>query len=738
MSYSLSTPDLVTSPYSEIHPIVGDHGSGPPFKSDHHAAGADDALADNKQEKGLEEVFRIRPSDPLNVNIDDLEYLTEMLWSPKLIIDLDGAQIRHSDLLRLIKGWASLMLKTGTAAKEIILTSLGQGISSLQQFENVYTLYNETVSAAAVAAGKAESSRLLCQTIFIEFPGVQESSTDVALQYLGMANEVVIPNESLHGLIVLSRPSLRIFQDAPMSMRARYAGLKQTIKACPKSKDADGSGKRSPGGFIKCDSCGKRRLVDSLTISLLSRVDCRFTCGMLEDTSCTEPDEWQGKFTLTLSAGSEGTSGGQPEAPLKATKKNTKRTASDAELGTRDQGKPGRKKRNKDTENTGRTANGSIAPNKGDNSEGSTKSEMTIEGAAAASPKGKRRRRSSIDSKAADTLTTTEGTVNENKPNKAPTAKTKKNGEAGWFRCNRCRKWRRVHVDDMPTIEGKSTFICSDLYQGACDKPDDWAQARRELLYANPQRNEGRKSRSRSRRGSLKSPKGKGADALQAAMHTDPSAGLASISQPPPRLRYAAAEYEPPPPSKTRRTLNPPEVDEALNRLMADDEGKITMLYIGEKAVDGGEGKEDTVFIPEKVLGDEASIRTFLYALRGARNFLRYIRFPESPTSPFTDAFTQEHLDMFADIPVRWKSITHIDFGALGCAGNNGNKSKMNILRPILRMMGNSGLTHINVDTTNCTDKALQLLQEKTARNREKYWKGFEQDLSDFTEATKK
>mmetsp|Transcript_15668 Transcript_15668/g.13330 ORF Transcript_15668/g.13330 Transcript_15668/m.13330 type:complete len:123 (+) Transcript_15668:189-557(+) len=97
-----------------------------------------------------------------------------MLWSSRLIIDLDGTHIKHNDILRLIKRWASLVIKTGTAAKEIILTSLGQGITSLKQFHNVYNCYNETISAdktaASATAAASSSSHLLCQTIFIEFP----------------------------------------------------------------------------------------------------------------------------------------------------------------------------------------------------------------------------------------------------------------------------------------------------------------------------------------------------------------------------------------------------------------------------------------------------------------------------------------------------------------------------------------------------------------------------------------
>lgn len=31
----------------------------------------------------------------------------------------------------------------------------------------------------------------------------------------------------------------------------------------------------------------------------------------------------------------------------------------------------------------------------------------------------------------------------------------------------------------MPTIEGKDTFVCADLYEGSCDKSDDWEEARR-------------------------------------------------------------------------------------------------------------------------------------------------------------------------------------------------------------------------------------------------------------------
>ncbi|KAF4734908.1 hypothetical protein FOZ63_022576 [Perkinsus olseni] len=82
---------------------------------------------------------------------------------------------------------------------------------------------------------------------------------------------------------------------------------------------------------------------------------------------------------------------------------------------------------------------------------------------------------------------------------------------------------------------------------------------------------------------------------------------------------------------------------------------------------------------------------------------------------------------------MRWRTITHIDFGAL-----EQGKGRVNILRPLLGMLSKSGLTHINADLANATEKAMKALEEKTIKNRERYWTGFEEELEKFTQATKR
>ncbi|KAF4673025.1 hypothetical protein FOL46_007965 [Perkinsus olseni] len=716
-SSTLFTPDL--------HPVI-------PVQPAQLPAGRwPTANGGSQRNEGVEEVFRIRPTDEENINLADFESLAALLWSPRLIIDLDGIRLGEHDLTRLVKSWTKEALRTGLPSSQVNLTSLGEGLADVRQVEALLRVYEETVGLNSQGTTPAP---VLCQTLFIGFPGVEKSLSDVASHCLRMANEVVLPSKD-GSLMVIARPTARNLQDAPLSIRGDTVEPAELFQQ-PPSRCGGEFTSSGPGGFIRCDSCGKMRLVDPLALAVSQKLG-QFSCGMLEATRCIQPDQWKPQYSPF--AGADGVPPGAAEradTPANTKKTKGKRGVSGAKLGLLTIMTDGEAEEEEETSTTQapskQRARVSIPKKRGGAAAGSAGGEsenpVALEGTKQPGKQGgrasegkKRKRRSSTISQ--ESGVGAEVVVAE-APRPAPTTKAKNSGEAGWFRCTSCRKWRRVHIDDLPTIEGKDTFICSDLYEGSCDKPDDWAEARRELLHSNPRGRFGAKPTS-TRRGSLAGLK----DDQGQAVAEGTAVGQ---GQPPPRLRYAAAEYEPPPPRKMRKTLNPVEVDEALARLNADDEGALTMLHIACGPLDDEE-KACGVAVPEEVLSDEASIRTFLHALKNAKNLLRYIRFPASPSSPFLQAFNQEHLDMLVDLPMRWRTITHIDFGAL-----EQGKGRVNILRPLLGMLSKSGLTHINADLANATEKAMKALEEKTIKNRERYWKGFEEELEKFTQATKR
>ncbi|KAF4717817.1 hypothetical protein FOZ62_021646 [Perkinsus olseni] len=713
-SSTLFTPDL--------HPVI-------PVQPAQLPAGRwPTANGGPQRNEGVEEVFRIRPTDEENINLADFESLAALLWSPRLIIDLDGIRLGEHDLTRLVKSWTMEALRTGLPSSQVNLTSLGEGLADVRQVEALLRVYEETVGLNSQGT---TSAPVLCQTLFVGFPGIEKSLSDVASHCLRMANEVVLPSKD-GSLMVIARPTLRNLQDAPLSIRGDTAEPAELFQQ-PPSRCGGEFTSSGPGGFIRCDSCGKMRLVDPLALAVSQKLG-QFSCGMLEDTRCIQPDQWQPQYSPF--AGADGVPPGAAErADTTANTKKTKgkREVSGAKLGLLTIMTDGEaeEEETSTTQAPGKQrARVTIPKKRGGAAAGSAGGEsenpVALEGTKQPGKQGrpsegkKRKRRSNVSQKVGVGAEVAVAGA----PRPAPTTKAKNSGEAGWFRCTSCRKWRRVHIDDLPTIEGKDTFICSDLYEGSCDKPDDWAEARRELLHSNPRGRFGAKPTS-TRRGSLAGLKDDQGQAVA-------EGAAVGQGQPPPRLRYAAAEYEPPPPRKMRKTLNPVEVDEALARLSADDEGALTMLHIACGPLDDEE-KACGVAIPEEVLSDEASIRTFLHALKNAKNLLRYIRFPTSPSSPFLQAFNQEHLDMLVDLPMRWRTITHIDFGAL-----EQGKGRVNILRPVLGMLSKSGLTHINADLANATEKAMKALEEKTIKNRERYWKGFEDELEKFTQATKR
>ncbi|KAF4701037.1 hypothetical protein FOZ62_014951 [Perkinsus olseni] len=733
-SSTLFTPDL--------HPVI-------PVQPAQLPAGRwPTANGGPQRNEGVEEVFRIRPTNE-NINLADFESLAALLWSPRLVIDLDGIRLGEHDLARLVTSWTKEALRTGLPASQVNLTSLGEGLADVRQVEALLRVYEETVGLNSQGTTPAP---VLCQTLFIGFPGVEKSLSDVASHCLRMANEVVLPSRD-GSLMVIARPTLRNLQDAPLSIGGGTVEPAELFQQ-PPSRCGGEFTSSGPGGFIRCDSCGKMRLVDPLALVVSQKLG-QFSCGMLEDTRCMQPDQWQSQYSPF--AGADGVPPGAAErADTTANTKKTKgkREVSGAKLGLLTIMTDGETEEETSTTQapSKQRARVSIPKKRGDATAGSAggESENPVALVGTKQPgkhgrasEGKKRKRGSGISQEAGVEVVAAA------PRPAPTTKAKNSGEAGWFRvrlqggffelaglaeldqsqwrfavCTSCRKWRRVHIDDLPTIEGKDTFICSDLYEGSCDRPDDWAEARRELLHSNPRGRFGAKPTS-TRRGSLAGLKDDQGQAVA-------EGAAVGQGQPPPRLRYAAAEYEPPPPRKMRKTLNPVEVDEALARLSADDEGALTMLHIACGPLDDEE-KACGVAIPEEVLSDEASIRTFLHALKNAKNLLRYIRFPTSPSSPFLQAFNQEHLDMLVDLPMRWRTITHIDFGAL-----EQGKGRVNILRPLLGMLSKSGLTHINADLANATEKAMKALEEKTIKNRERYWKGFEEELEKFTQATKR
>ncbi|EER04914.1 hypothetical protein Pmar_PMAR010466 [Perkinsus marinus ATCC 50983] len=271
-SFTLSSPDL--------HPMVTT------ARSTEGSSMNTGTLCDTNEP--MEEVFRIRPADRDNINLADFESLAEMLWSPQLIIELDAAKLSHLDILRLTRSWTTLALRTGLSARQVNLTSLGASLSNLHQVEALRRVFDET---AAADSRRADPPQVICHTIFIAFPGIDQVTNEVASHCLRMANVVVLPAKD-GSLVTISKPTLRNLQDIPLSIRNTVIG---TMKGADPTvvPQAEAS---TAGGFIQCDSCGKMRLVDRIALAVSQKLR-RFDCGMLENTRCMQADEWRPQYS---------------------------------------------------------------------------------------------------------------------------------------------------------------------------------------------------------------------------------------------------------------------------------------------------------------------------------------------------------------------------------------------------------------------------------------------------------